>query len=217
MQSLQHAQRVVSSVGCSTSGTAPHPQLSCSARSQRHRDCLHIHRHCSYLELRGTLSVRRTAPHSSNRKLSRLPTAIPCVRADVNDPSSTEPLGITKFVAETCLPTKTGKYRVRGYRHSVSTATTGLRLCYRLCISARVSMACLQIDGGRTVTEPTCIMTGKPEGRENVSDIALLCNWLCLPGAKFCLHLVGCRWWCGFMMHASHQVCGLYSSALPYL
>lgn len=35
-------------------------------------------------------------------------------------------------------------------------------------------MICLQIDGGRTVTEPTCIMTGKPEGRENVSDISLI-------------------------------------------
>ena len=31
----------------------------------------------------------------------------------------------------------------------------------------------LQIDGGRTVTEPTCIMTGKPEGKENVSDTLL--------------------------------------------
>ena len=26
-----------------------------------------------------------------------------------------------------------------------------------------------QVDGGRTFTEPTCIMTGKPEGQENVS------------------------------------------------
>ena len=180
MQSLQHAQRVVSSAGCSTSGTAPQSHFTWSARSQRHRDCLHILRHCSCLEPRGTHFVRRTAPDSSTHKSSRLPTAIPCVRANVSDPITTEPLGITKFVAETCLPTRTGKYRVRAYRHSVSTATMGLWLCYRLCISARGSIACLQIDGGRTVTEPTCIMTGKPEGRENVSDIAPL-HQMALP------------------------------------
>ncbi|KAK9845539.1 hypothetical protein WJX84_003566, partial [Apatococcus fuscideae] len=48
----------------------------------------------------------------------------------------------TEFVAETLLPTKTGRYRLQGYRHSV--------------------------DGGRTYTEPTCIMTGSPEGHEKV-------------------------------------------------
>ncbi|KAL0024065.1 hypothetical protein WJX79_002241 [Trebouxia sp. C0005] len=64
------------------------------------------------------------------------------VTADGNIPLPTESLVITKFVAETCLPTRTGKYRVRAYTHS--------------------------IDGGRTFSEPTCIMTGKPEGLENV-------------------------------------------------
>ena len=123
MQSLQHAQRVVSSAGCSTSGFAPQSHLSRSARSQRHKDCLHIQRHCTCLELYESQSVRRSAPDSSNRKLSKLPTAISCVRADVRDPTIAEPLGVTKFVAETCLPTRTGKYRVRAYRHSVSTAS----------------------------------------------------------------------------------------------
>lgn len=123
MQSLQHAQRVVSNAGCSTSGTAPQSHLSRSARPQRHRNCLHGHRYCSCLELRGAQSVRRTAVDSSNHKSSRSPTTIPCVRADVSDPITTGPLGITNFVAETCLPTKTGKYRVRAYRHSVSTAS----------------------------------------------------------------------------------------------
>ncbi|KAK9827454.1 hypothetical protein WJX74_003345 [Apatococcus lobatus] len=51
---------------------------------------------------------------------------------------SSIPYDRTEFVAETLLPTKTGRYRLRGYRHSA--------------------------DGGRTYTEPTCIMTGSPEG-----------------------------------------------------
>ncbi|KAL3159185.1 hypothetical protein ABBQ32_011168 [Trebouxia sp. C0010 RCD-2024] len=142
MQSLQHAQRITSSAGCSTSGTAPLPHCPQSARSQVHGDCLYSHRHCAGPELHRADSVCITNRSAGRRKLPRKPTAIPCVRADVNDPIATEPLSITKFVAETCLPTRTGKYRVRAYRHS--------------------------IDAGRTVTEPTCIMTGKPEGKENV-------------------------------------------------
>ena len=73
-------------------------------------------------------------------------------------------------------------------------------------------MAWLQIDGGRTVTEPTCIMTGKPEGRENVRDIRLNITQLYLSYADFCLYLLCCRLWCGFMMHVLHQVCGLQCS-----
>lgn len=124
MRSLQHAQRVVSSAGCSTSGIAPQSHLSRSAQPQRHRDCVHVHRYCSCLELRGAHSVRRTTVDSSDHKSSRLSSAIPCVRADASDPITTEPLGITNFVAETCLPTRTGKYRVRAYRHSVSAASS---------------------------------------------------------------------------------------------
>ncbi|CAK0785930.1 hypothetical protein CVIRNUC_009143 [Coccomyxa viridis] len=53
-----------------------------------------------------------------------------------------QPFDCTEFVAETLLPTLTGKYRLRGYRHT--------------------------FDGGRTYTEPSCIITGYPEGLENV-------------------------------------------------
>ena len=31
----------------------------------------------------------------------------------------------------------------------------------------------VQFDGGRTYTEPSCIITGSPEGLENVSDLLL--------------------------------------------
>lgn len=48
--------------------------------------------------------------------------------------------GSTRFVAETRLPTRSGAYRVRAYRHTV----------------------------GSTVTEPMCIMTGHPEGGRDI-------------------------------------------------
>ncbi|GFR48666.1 hypothetical protein Agub_g10621 [Astrephomene gubernaculifera] len=49
---------------------------------------------------------------------------------------------VTKFIAETLLPTRHGKFRLRGYKHST--------------------------DGGVTFTEPTAIIAGQVEGRENV-------------------------------------------------
>ncbi|KAJ9527586.1 hypothetical protein QJQ45_025867 [Haematococcus lacustris] len=49
---------------------------------------------------------------------------------------------ITKFIAETLLPTRHGVFRLRGYKHSV--------------------------DGGLTFTEPTAIMCGAVENCENV-------------------------------------------------
>lgn len=52
------------------------------------------------------------------------------------------PLVWTKFVAETLLPTGQGKFRLRGYRHT--------------------------IDGGRTFTEPSAIISGSVEGLEEV-------------------------------------------------
>lgn len=60
------------------------------------------------------------------------------VDAAVIDPDSV----LTQFVAETLLPTKHGLFRLRGYRHS--------------------------LDKGVTFTEPTAIVSGAVEGRENV-------------------------------------------------
>eukprot|EP00798_Chlamydomonas_sp_ICE-L_P004530 gene4530-14696_t len=50
---------------------------------------------------------------------------------------------ITKFIAETLLPTRHGKFRLRGYKHS--------------------------IDGGATFTEPTAIIFGAVEGQFNTA------------------------------------------------
>lgn len=61
------------------------------------------------------------------------------------DPSSSSNLidGVeTRFVAETLLPTRLGKFRLRGYLHTV--------------------------DGGETYSEPSAVMTGSPEGLEDV-------------------------------------------------
>lgn len=56
--------------------------------------------------------------------------------------TSTDVSAKTTFIAETLLPTRTGKYRLRGYKHTV--------------------------DGGATYTEPTAIIYGKPEGQSKV-------------------------------------------------
>ncbi|PNW78519.1 hypothetical protein CHLRE_09g393900v5 [Chlamydomonas reinhardtii] len=50
---------------------------------------------------------------------------------------------LTSFIAETLLPTRHGKFRLRGYKHST--------------------------DGGATFTEPTAIVSGKVEGQEDVA------------------------------------------------
>lgn len=78
----------------------------------------------------------------------------------------------TKFVAETLLPTKLGKFRLRGYRHTV--------------------------DGGRTFTEPTVIIAGSPEG---CTDVPVRVHDACytsevgagLVGAGLCC-LQRCNW-----------------------
>ena len=106
-----------------------------------------------------------------------------------------QPFDCTEFVAETLLPTLTGKYRLRGYRHTVTSLYDvtffvllqsllikdsfaiglsqanvrkfSLSVLFRdlRCSDATVAM---QFDGGRTYTEPSCIITGYPEGLENV-------------------------------------------------
>ncbi len=91
---------------------------------------------------------------------------------------------VTRFIAETLLPTRHGNFRLRGYKHSVSRVpvlhgpgrminfvadSTCLPLYgltgYGSCV------ATLQIDGGVTFTEPTAIVSGKVEGQENVSTL----------------------------------------------
>jgi len=65
------------------------------------------------------------------------------VRADAEDPSSSPAAtDKTTFVAETLLPTRNGKFRVRAYRHTVD---------------------------GVTYSEPTAIVSGDIEGKSGVA------------------------------------------------
>lgn len=85
----------------------------------------------------------------------------------------------TEFVAETLLPTTKGKFRLRGYRHTVSDLQvvkhdcSGYLECFRMRIacgllSGRVNVPHVQADGGHSWTEPTVMIHGQPEGRSNV-------------------------------------------------
>lgn len=123
MQSLQHAQRVLSNRGCSTSSTSPQacasmttrftystfPSLVTIASAQ---DCV--------LNVCRQRPGRRRNSRSSARRQARLTAALSELEPDVDLPLVGNTLVSTTFVAETCLPTRTGKYRVRAYRHSVS-------------------------------------------------------------------------------------------------
>jgi hypothetical protein len=93
-------------------------------------------------------------------------------------PKTGAPLIWTKFVAETLLPTGQGKFRLRGYRHTVRFVS---RDCfysnYRPFISRPPNLkkypflCCLfilQIDGGVTYTEPSAIISGSVEGQSEV-------------------------------------------------
>lgn len=103
---------------------------------------------------------------------------------------SSDAVAHTKFIAETLLPTGSGKFRLRGYRHtvhlvrpipsssilatlhaSISASQTAripraaARVFYCLCTDTGL----LQSDGSVTMTEPSAILTGEPEGKEDVS------------------------------------------------
>ncbi len=49
-----------------------------------------------------------------------LGTPLPNQHSEVVQKSLPDSYDVTEFVAETLLPTRTGKYRLRGYRHTVS-------------------------------------------------------------------------------------------------
>lgn len=92
-------------------------------------------------------------------------------------PKSEAPLVWTKFVAETLLPTGQGKFRLRGYRHTVRFADFDcflkelalLFLAFESINNILLStFFIVQIDGGVTFTEPSAIISGPVEGQEEV-------------------------------------------------
>ena len=126
MQSLQHAQRIQSSAGCSTSNSFIQAHASRSCRAQQRSDTLTSSSPVCFptqQSSRARCQIRHVKLSSRRRKSKRHSSSqvIPfTVTADVNTPLETESAIITNYVAETNLPTRTGKYRVRAYRHSVS-------------------------------------------------------------------------------------------------
>lgn len=132
----------------------------------------------------------------------------------------------TRFVAETLLPTSQGKFRLRGYRHTVSVVggqkivwvagalrrgATGAKPEVQAGCELAVAVpdwsvvpGCLQTDGGRTFVEPTAIISGKVEGAENVSGAAIgtASVWqhlrACLLAAP-----IACNWCLSMLLHTT--------------
>jgi hypothetical protein len=73
----------------------------------------------------------------------------------------------TVFIAETLLPTRSGKFRLRGYKHSVGLLCTH-QIDGQRARSDIAPQCGHQVDGGTTFTEPTAILCGIVEGQENV-------------------------------------------------
>lgn len=119
MHSLQDAQRILSGASCSTSNTAS--QSQCKPRSQARTASLPVLKRYSGMQSHAENFLLSARPILCGNNSSRRSASTLCVRADVSEPAIA-PLSSTKYVAETCLPTRTGKYRVRAYRHSVGIA-----------------------------------------------------------------------------------------------
>ena len=108
-----------------------------------------------------------------------------------NDAGHLATPGKTSFVAETLLPTRRGKFRLRGYRHTVSVVACVWRVCGKKWVAdtggerhahtppcwlalhhhshlPAPPTHSLQLDGGITYTEPSAIISGHPEGGASV-------------------------------------------------
>ena len=176
MHCLQHTSRILSGAGCSTSGNLAPSHASPSPRLLLRTDpsttssqccCLQGHTSTCWFQHAKSSPQRRKAKRRS--PIHATPLAI---TADSSNSIPTESIITTVYVAETCLPTKSGKYRVRAYRHSVSKKGSARLLNEQAqAVQIQQNNVWLQIDAGRTFTEPTCIMTGKPEGKGNVSQM----------------------------------------------
>ena len=112
------------------------PPLSASARSSASA------RRARASSSSSTASASSTSRGARERTRARSTPEETESRAKMREMSEDATLGLTRFVAETKLPTDKGFYRVRAYRHA--NPTTG------------------------DVTEPVCVIYGDVEGRENV-------------------------------------------------
>jgi hypothetical protein len=129
---------------------------------------------CPAPRLASPLVARAAEPSASS---NGAPTYEPSASMASIDESKVQ----TRFIAETLLPTRHGKFRLRGYKHSVGdgSAMQGdlgagrqrgderpRRAIEAFCLPCVIGP---QTDGGATFTEPTAIVAGVVEGKENVS------------------------------------------------
>lgn len=148
MQSLQNAQRVLSSRDCSTSGTSPPLCVSMATRfscSSFTGSVLTPTAPGNVQRLCHQRPGRRRSARCHAKKQAVLTVALSNLESNVDLPLVGETLVSTIFVAETCLPTRTGKYRVRAYKHSVSS----LRYCWPSSAEKEASSPGSDCSGGR--------------------------------------------------------------------
>ena len=137
---MHSSQRILSSQNASTSA----PSQSAAGKSQRTARCSasqpeggkqdqRQRRPLVRTEWIGTgCHLSRPPPQSASSKgngsgpavMQGLGSTLP--RGQPVDPGGRpgEPYDVTEFVAETLLPTRSGKFRLRGYRHTVSRPTS---------------------------------------------------------------------------------------------
>ncbi len=132
--SFQLAQRVLSSQFCSTSSSSAHEPRSdrsvlwCvgnSAEQPRSEPRQRSHLRKEWIGVGCPLPRGPQMPVSSRNGsgpavMQGLGSASSKQKLQEEAPLPEQPFDCTEFVAETLLPTVSGKYRLRGYRHTVS-------------------------------------------------------------------------------------------------
>ncbi len=127
-------QRALSSQSCSTSAPtsalsrAYHPIWCNAASSDASRSDSKHRQHFSKGYSTGCY-VQRPPPQivssgtgAGPAVMQGLGTPLPNRQSESVSTLASQPYDVTEFVAETLLPTRTGKYRLRGYRHTVRLA-----------------------------------------------------------------------------------------------
>ena len=132
--SLQTAQRVLSSQFCSTSSSAAQEPkahrvglwcINSAAEQPRAEPRQRTHVRREWIGVGCPLPRAPQRPVSSSNGsgpavMQGLGSTAPKQRLEADAAPQEPPFDCTEFVAETLLPTVSGKYRLRGYRHTVS-------------------------------------------------------------------------------------------------
>jgi hypothetical protein len=136
-----NSQRALSSQSCSTSApssVAPrvHHPIWCNAQSSDGAKPEVRHRQPFSKGYSTGCYVQRPPPQIVSSRngvgpavMQGLGTPLPNQHSEVVQESLPGTYDVTEFVAETLLPTRTGKYRLRGYRHTVSVKCNKFNSC----------------------------------------------------------------------------------------